>query len=143
LITVVLLFQKFRSDAAGEPGSNSALNIEGGLGTLLVPHGRREVLAGVDDLVGASVNVKAGLLHLHSELSHHGSALSFIFISLHLTFKLLSVVVSFLISLREGVMENGTDAVVPETAEVWLGSLLFFNGNCNNFDLITVKEWLL
>ena len=138
----MLLFQKFRSDAAGEPCSDSTLNIESSFGTLFVPHGRREVLAGVDDLVSASIDVQTGLLHLHSELSHHGGALSFIFISLHLTFKLLSMVVGFLISLREGVMENGTDAVVPETAEVWLGSLLFFNGNCNNFDLITVKEWL-
>jgi len=33
-------------------------------------------------------------------------------------------------------MENGSDAVVPETAKVWLGSLLFFNSNCNNFDLV-------
>jgi len=118
----MLLFQKFRCDAASEPSSDSALNIECSFGTLFVPHGRREVLAGVDDLVSASVDVQARFLHLHSKLSHHGGALSFIFISLHLTFQLLGMVVSFLISLREGVMENSSNAVVPETAEVWLRS---------------------
>jgi len=46
------------------------------------------------------------------------------------------MVVSFLISLSEGVMENGSNAVVPETAKVCLRSLLLFNGNCHNFDLV-------
>jgi hypothetical protein len=143
LVTVMLLFQKFGSDAASEPGSDSALNVESSLSALLVPHGGGEVLLRVDDLVSASIDVQAGLLHLHSELPHHGGALRFIFISLHLAFQLLSMVVSLLVSLGEGVMKDSSDAVVPETAEVWLGSLLFLNGNSNNFDLITVKEWLL
>ena len=138
----MLLFQKFGSNASSEPGSNSALNIEGSFCSLFVPHGGREVLAGVDDLVSASVDVQTGLLHLHSELPHHGGALRFIFISLHLAFQFLSVVVGFLISLGEGMVEYSPHAVVPETAEVRLGSLLLFNGNCNNFDLITVNEGL-
>lgn len=132
----MLLFQKFGSNASSEPGSNSALNIEGSFCSLFVPHGGREVLAGVDDLVSASVDVQTGLLHLHSELPHHGGALRFIFISLHLAFQFLSVVVGFLISLGEGMVEYSPHAVVPETAEVRLGSLLLFNGNCNNFDLV-------
>jgi len=57
LVAVMLLFQKFGCDAASEPSSDSALNIEGSFCSLFVPHGGREVLAGVDDLVGASVDV--------------------------------------------------------------------------------------
>jgi len=45
-----------------------------------------------------------------------------------------------LIGLSEGVMVNSSDTVVPETAEVCLRSLLFFNGHCNDFDLVICKS---
>jgi hypothetical protein len=44
--------------------------------------------------------------------------------------------ISRLISLGEGVMICDTSAIVTETTEVALGSLLLLDGDSHNFDLI-------
>ena len=44
--------------------------------------------------------------------------------------------VSSLISLCEGVMIGDTISIISETSEVWLGPLLLFNGNSDNFYLV-------
>ena len=41
-----------------------------------------------------------------------------------------------LISLREGVMEGDARAIISETTEIWLGSLLFLHVNSHDLDLV-------
>ena len=43
--------------AAGKPGANVALDFEGNLLALLVPHGRRSILARDDDLIISLIDI--------------------------------------------------------------------------------------
>ena len=122
--------------AAGKPGADVALDFEGDGLALLVPHRRRDVLARVDDLVVASVNVQAGFLHLNTEFAHHLRRFGFVLVSLHLAFNLVRMVVASLICLCECVVVSDTCTVVAETTKVGLGALLLLDSDCNDFDLI-------
>ena len=112
-----------------------ALDLEGGVLSLLVPHGGGEVLSRVDDLVVSLVDVETGLLHLYSKFTHHHGGLGLVLVSLDTSFKLVWVIVLSLVGLCEGVMEGDSRSVVPEATEVWLWSLLLLYCDCDDFDL--------
>ena len=116
------------------------LNLQGDCLTLLVPHRRRDVLARVDDLVVASVNVQARFLHLNTKFAHHLRRFGFVLISLHLAFNLVRVIVARLICLCECVVVSDTCTVVSETTEVRFWSLLFLDCYCYDFYLEMLSE---
>ena len=111
------------------------LDLEGGVLSLLVPHGGGEVLSRVDDLVVSLIDVETGLLHLYAKFTHHHGGLRLVLVSLNTSFKLVWVIVLSLVSLGEGMMEGDSGPVVPEASKVWLGSLLLLYGDCDDFDL--------
>jgi len=53
-----------------------------------------------------------------------------------LSFNLFRVVVSRLVSLREGVVISNARSVVTEAAKIGFGALLLFDSNRHNFDLV-------
>ena len=112
------------------------LDLESNGFALLIPHGRGHILLGVDDLVISLINVEARLLHLNTKFAHHLGRLGLVLVCLHLSLDFVGVEVSRLISLRECMMISDTISIVSETSEVWLGSLLFFNSDSHNFNLI-------
>ena len=135
MILVALLVLKGVCDTAGKPSSNAALDVQSCVFSLLVPHGRREVLLWVDNLVLSLIDIKARLFHLAAELSHHASALRLVLVGLNLAFVLVWVVAGRLIGLSERVVEGHARLVVAESSEVGLGSLLLLNIDSDDFNL--------
>ena len=135
VVTIVLLLTQGVGSAASKPCSDAALDIKSSSLTLLVPHRGREVLFWVNDLVLCLVNVKPSLLHLATELAHHRRRLRLVLVSLDLSLVLVGMIVLSLVSLRERVMECNSRPVIAETSKVCLRSLLFFNRDCDEFDL--------
>ena len=107
---------------------------------MLSPHARAKVFLRVDNFVISSVDEKARTLHLASELSHHACALSFVLVSLHLTFKLIRVVVRDLVCLGEGMVECDARTVIAETSKVGFGALLLFYNHSYHFDLVVSQS---
>ena len=50
------------------------------------------------------------------------------------------MVVGNLVCLSESVVVGDTRTVVPKATKVWLGSLLLFDENCHNLDLVVVES---
>ena len=122
--------------AAGKPGANVALDFEGNLLALLVPHGRRSILARDDDLIISLIDIQTWLLHLDAELAHHLRRLRLVLVCLHLALDLVRMEVPRLIGLCEGVVVRDAVAIVAEASEVRLRALLLFHGHCHDFDLV-------
>ena len=120
----------------GEPSSDVALNLEGDCLTLFVPHGRRHILARVNNLVVTLINVEARFLHLKAELPHHARRLSFVLVGLDLSFNFIWMEVLGLVSLREGMMVSDSIPVVPETSEVGLRTLLLLYLDSHDLHLV-------
>ena len=85
VVSVITLLPQTVCTFAGEPSTDMALDFQSSGLSLLVPHGRGEVLLWVDDFVLALVNVKTIFLHLNAEFTHHNRRLSFVLICLHLS----------------------------------------------------------
>jgi hypothetical protein len=135
-ILVILRLPKLVCSHPGKPSANSALNKETDLFALFRPHVAREVLAGVNDFVITTVDEKTRGFHLAALLTHHVSRLGLVLVSLDLALELVRVVVGDLIGLGESVVEGNSWAVVSETAEVGLGTLLLVNSDSDDFDLV-------
>lgn len=120
----------------GKPASNTTLNIKSCLLALFEPHCATKVSLWVNNLVISSVNVKTGLFHLTSLFTHHMGRLCFVLVCLHLTFIFVWVIVSDLVCLRKGVVVSNATSVVTEPSKVRFGTLLLFNIDSNNFDLV-------
>jgi hypothetical protein len=101
LLTVLLSLAEIVAAFTSEPASNTALNVKGGLLSLLKPHNRREVPLWVDEFIITAINKDASLLHLSSMFTHHMCRLGLILVSLDHSLILIGVVVNNLISLRE------------------------------------------
>ena len=143
-ILIVSNFSKGIGTLSSEPGSNSALNVESRVFSLLAPHLLGEVaLVWSDDLVVSSVQVEAGLLalnakahvHLDAHFAHHHRRLCLVFISLNDPLVFLWVIVSLLICLGESMVISLPSPVVSETSKVCLGLLLLLNFNGYSFYL--------
>jgi len=99
LFAILLRLAQIVAAFACEPASNTALNIEGGLLSLLEPHDRGEVPARVENFIVTAVNEDASLLHLGAMLTHHVRRLGLVLVGLDHTLILVGVVVDDLISL--------------------------------------------
>jgi hypothetical protein len=135
-IPIIFGFSEQICAHTGEPSTDSALNEQSHLFALLGPHLAREVLSRVNYFIVSAVDEQTSSFHLAALLSHHVRRLSLVLVSLNLSLKLIGVVVGNLIGLGEGVVESHSTAVVTETAEIWLGPLLFIDGDSHDFDLI-------
>jgi hypothetical protein len=107
---------------------------------LLGPHARAKVFLWVDYFVVSIVDEEARTLHLASELSHHACTLSFVLVSLHLTFKLIRVVVRDLVCLGEGMVECDARTVIAEASKVRFGPVLLFYNHSYHFDLVVSQS---
>ena len=113
-----------------------ALDFQGDLLSFFVPHGGGHILARVDDLIVSLVDIKARLLHLHAEFTHHLRRLGLVLIRLHLPLDFVWVEVPRLISLSEGVMVSDSCTIVSEATKVAFGPLLLLDGDGDDFDLV-------
>lgn len=130
-----LLAQSIGSPSC-EPSSHVALDLQSNLLSLLVPHGRRSVLARVDNFVVPCVDVDARLLHLDAEFPHHAGRLSLVLVCLDLPLDLVGVKVLSLVGLGEGVVESDPGPVISETSEVGLRALRLLNSNRHYLHLV-------
>ena len=103
--------------------------------SFLVPHGRREILLRVDDLVLTLINVQTIFLHLNAKFAHHNRRFRFVLICLYLSLYFVWMVVGCLVSLSERVVVCHTVSVVSESTEVRFSSLLLLDCNSHNFNL--------
>ena len=139
VILVGTLLTKAIGCPSGEPSTDMALDFESGIITLLLPHGRGHILARVDNLIVSLIDIDTWLLHLDAEFAHHLGGLGLVLVSLNLALDLVRVEVSSLIGLCERVMVGDSGPVVPETSKVGLRSLLLFNSDSHDLDLVVGK----
>lgn len=139
LLFIVTLLSESVGELACEPPTNSALDVESGILTLPLPHFRREVGLGVDDLILSTIDVEVFLFHLGAKLSHHDGRFCLVLVGLHNTLVSFRVIGGSLICLGKGMMIGLASFVVPETANIGLGLALLLNLNSHDLNLVVGK----
>lgn len=139
VFSILLSFSQVKAAFTCKVSPDTALDIQGGLFSLLEPHDRAEVAFRVNDFIVALVQEQASFLHLSALLAHHVRRLGLVLVGLNLSLVLVWVIVDNLIRLREGMVVGNACAVVSVTAKVGFRTLLLLDFNCNDLDLVVTQ----
>ena len=157
-VFIVSEFPKCSCSSSRKPCSDSTLNVEGGVFSLLCPHGWTEVLfVWSDDLIVPAIDVQPSLFafssesnfHLAALFAHHNCWFSFVLICLDFPWFGDSVCILSLMRLSKSMVVSLSSTVISETSIVLLVILrCFLNFDCYSFNLqkqvnkLRVLTWL-